>query len=63
MPNTLLNKALIWLAGCAVSFFIILGVLAALPSSVRHALPNGVLGGAVITLGLAGAHRLTRRSR
>ncbi|MEV7522237.1 hypothetical protein [Streptomyces sp. NPDC091371] len=63
MPNTLLNKALVGLLGCAVAFFIILGVLAALPSAIRDALPDGVLGGAVITLGLAGARRLTRRSR
>lgn len=63
VPHTLLNKALFALLGCAVAFLIILGLLTALPHAVRDALPDGVLGGAVITLGLAAAHRFTGRPR
>ncbi|MEU4731638.1 hypothetical protein [Streptomyces sp. NPDC023588] len=63
MPTHLLSRAFTALGGCAVAFFIVLGLMAALPPAVRDAVPDGVLGGIVITLGLTAARRLTRRSR
>ncbi|MGW0393921.1 hypothetical protein ACWDYJ_24115 [Streptomyces sp. NPDC003042] len=63
MPNTLLHKALLGLGGCALVFFILLGVLAALPPAVRAAVPHEVLGGAVLVLGAMTTRRFTRGPR
>ncbi|MEU9160323.1 hypothetical protein AB0D29_08590 [Streptomyces sp. NPDC048424] len=64
MPtNTLITRVLVALGGCAVAFFIILGVMAVLPRAVQDSVPPGVLGGAVVVLGVAAARRFTRRAR
>lgn len=63
VPNNLLNKALVAITACALAFFIILGVMAVLPRALQDALPDSVLGGAVVVLGVATARRFTRRPR
>ncbi|MER6316526.1 hypothetical protein ABT237_22570 [Streptomyces sp. NPDC001581] len=64
MPtNTLITRVLVALGGCAVAFFIILGVMAALPRAVQDTVPPGVLGGAVVVLGVVAARRFARRAR
>ncbi|WP_030771360.1 MULTISPECIES: hypothetical protein [unclassified Streptomyces] len=63
MPGSFLRRALIGLAACAVAFFITLGVIAVLPRAVQDTVPPGVLGGAVVVLGVGTARRLTRRAR
>ncbi|MEV7446803.1 hypothetical protein AB0O22_37625 [Streptomyces sp. NPDC091204] len=61
--NTLITRLVVALGGCAVAFFVILGVMAVLPRAVQDSLPPGVLGGAVVVLGVAAARRFTRRAR
>ncbi|MFD8893558.1 hypothetical protein [Streptomyces sp. NPDC059566] len=63
MRTSLLRRALAGLTACAVAFFIILGVMAVLPRAVQDTLPPGVLGGAVVVLGVVAARRFTRRAR
>ncbi|MEU6314605.1 hypothetical protein [Streptomyces sp. NPDC047014] len=63
MPNTLLKKALMGLTACAVAFFVVLGIVAVLPPALQEALPDNVLGGAAVLLGVAAARRFTRRAR
>ncbi|MFI8344918.1 hypothetical protein ACIF8W_33320 [Streptomyces sp. NPDC085639] len=63
MRTSLLRRALVGLTACAVAFFIILGVMAVLPRAVQDTLPPGVLGGAVVVLGVMAARRFTRRER
>ncbi|MFD4136168.1 hypothetical protein [Streptomyces goshikiensis] len=46
---------------CGLAF--LLGVVAALPRTVRDGLPDTVIGGAVIVLGALGARRVARRPR
>ncbi|MCY0949017.1 MULTISPECIES: hypothetical protein [Streptomyces] len=49
---------------CALAFLLALGVLALLPSAVRDAVPDSVIGGAVIVLvWVLGARRVAGRSR
>ncbi|MGW7435852.1 hypothetical protein [Streptomyces sp. NPDC054849] len=63
MPHTLLTRILVAVGGCAVAFFIILGVMSVLPRAVQDTVPPGVLGGAVVVLGVAAARRFARRAR
>ncbi|MFJ7587979.1 hypothetical protein ACIQZO_11445 [Streptomyces sp. NPDC097617] len=63
MRTSLLRQALAGLAACAVAFFIILGVMAVLPRAVQDSLPPGILGGAVVVLGVTAARRYARRAR
>ncbi|GAA2645542.1 MULTISPECIES: hypothetical protein [Streptomyces] len=63
MPTSLLHKALVGLAACAVAFFLTLGVIAVLPRAVQDTVPPGVLGGGVVVLGVTTARRFTRRAR
>ncbi|MFI1647937.1 hypothetical protein ACH4XT_13485 [Streptomyces avidinii] len=63
MRTSLLRRALAGLTASAVAFFIILGVMAVLPRAVQDTLPPGVLGGAVVVLGVMAARRSTRRAR
>ncbi|MCX5198398.1 hypothetical protein OOK31_31710 [Streptomyces sp. NBC_00249] len=48
---------------CALAFLLVLGVVALLPRAVRGALPDAVIGGAVLALGAVGARRVSRRPR
>ncbi|MGW0362455.1 hypothetical protein [Streptomyces sp. NPDC002990] len=48
---------------CAVAFLLVLGVVALLPRAVQDAVPDAVIGGAVLVLGAVGAHRVAGRSR
>ncbi|MBT1186831.1 hypothetical protein HET69_23245 [Streptomyces sp. CJ_13] len=48
---------------CGLAFLLVLGVVAALPRTVRDELPDAVIGGAVIVLGALGARRVARRPR
>ncbi|MFG2993190.1 hypothetical protein ACGFZK_28485 [Streptomyces sp. NPDC048257] len=63
MRTSLLHRALVGVAACAVAFFIILGVMAVLPRAIQDTVPPGVLGGAVVVLGVTTARRFTRRAR
>ncbi|MFI9061306.1 hypothetical protein ACIGQE_05435 [Streptomyces sp. NPDC053429] len=47
----------------ALAFLLVLGVVALLPAGVREAVPEGVIGGAVLVLGGVGARRAVRRAR
>jgi hypothetical protein len=58
-----LYRLLLGAGGCAVAFLLVLGVMALLPRSVQESLPDAVVGGAVLLLGLVGTARLARRSR
>ncbi|WP_405492476.1 hypothetical protein [Streptomyces sp. NBC_00096] len=46
--------------GCGLAFLLVLGVVAVLPSGVRDALPDAVIGGAVLVLGALGARRVVK---
>ncbi|NXY99403.1 hypothetical protein HYE82_34535 [Streptomyces sp. BR123] len=49
---------------CALAFLLVLGVVALLPRAVQEAVPDAVIGGAVLVLGaLAAARRGPRRPR
>lgn len=48
---------------CALAFLLVLGVVALLPRGVREALPDAVVGGAVILLGAVGVRRGSRGPR
>ncbi|MER7759525.1 hypothetical protein [Streptomyces sp. NPDC097619] len=56
-------RLLLGAGGCAVAFFLVLGVVAMLPPAVQEAVPDTVIGGAVMVLGLLGAARLAKRAR
>ncbi|GHB41368.1 hypothetical protein GCM10010347_08830 [Streptomyces cirratus] len=51
------------LGRAALAFLLVLGVMALLPAAVREAVPEGVIGGAVLVLGGVGARRAVRRAR
>ncbi|MFD6969341.1 hypothetical protein [Streptomyces sp. NPDC059979] len=63
MPHTLFTRVLVAVGGCAVAFFILLGVMSVLPRAIQDTVPPGVLGGAVVVLGVMAARRFTRRAR
>ncbi|MER5807935.1 hypothetical protein ABT143_07025 [Streptomyces sp. NPDC002033] len=48
---------------CALAFLLVLGVVALLPRGVREALPDAVIGGAVLLLGAVGVRRGSRGPR
>ncbi|MFD3697170.1 hypothetical protein ACFWUZ_13630 [Streptomyces sp. NPDC058646] len=48
---------------CALAFLLVLGVVASLPRAVQDAVPDAVIGGAVLVLGVLGARRVARRPR
>ncbi|MCX4693144.1 hypothetical protein [Streptomyces sp. NBC_01408] len=48
---------------CALAFLLVLGVVALLPRTVQDAVPDAVIGGAVLVLGALGARRVARRPR
>ncbi len=49
---------------CALAFLLVLGLVAALPRTVRDAVPDGVIGGGVAVLvWVLGARRMAGRSR
>lgn len=48
---------------CALAFLLVLGVVALLPRAVQDAVPDTVIGGAVLVLGALGARRVARRPR
>ncbi|MEU9373181.1 hypothetical protein AB0D94_05340 [Streptomyces sp. NPDC048255] len=48
---------------CALAFLLVLGVVALLPRAVQDAVPDAVIGGAVLVLGALGARRVARRPR
>ncbi|WP_327132244.1 hypothetical protein OG311_15100 [Streptomyces sp. NBC_01343] len=48
---------------CVLAFLLVLGVVALLPHAVKDALPDGVIGGAVLVLGALGARRVVRPPR
>ncbi|MFG2984709.1 hypothetical protein ACGFYQ_26225 [Streptomyces sp. NPDC048258] len=49
---------------CALAFLLVLGVVALLPRGLRDAVPDAVIGGAVLVLGwVLGAHRMAGRPR
>ncbi|MFJ8211914.1 hypothetical protein [Streptomyces sp. NPDC096033] len=47
----------------ALAFLLVLGVVALLPRAVREAVPDTVVGGAVLALGAVGVRRGSRRPR
>lgn len=49
--------------GCGLAFLLVLGVVAVLPRGARDAVPNVVIGGAVLVLGALGARRAAKASR
>ncbi|CAM5451882.1 hypothetical protein SAVIM338S_02809 [Streptomyces avidinii] len=50
--------------GCVLAFLLVLGVVAVLPHGVRDAVPDPVIGGAVLVLGgLMGARRVVKGPR
>lgn len=57
--DTLLRAA----GRCALAFLLVLGVVALLPRGVREAVPDAVVGGAVLVLGAMGVRRASRRPR
>ncbi|MFD8985834.1 hypothetical protein [Streptomyces sp. NPDC059564] len=48
---------------CALAFLLVLGVVALLPRGVRDAVPDAVVGGAVLLLGAVGVRRGSRGPR
>ncbi|MEU9002359.1 hypothetical protein [Streptomyces sp. NPDC048551] len=48
---------------CALAFLLVLGVVALLPRGAREALPDAVIGGAVLLLGAVGVRRGSRGPR
>jgi hypothetical protein len=50
-------------ARCALAFLLVLGVVALLPRTVQDAVPDGVIGGAVLVLGAVGARRAVKPPR
>ncbi|MEV4192861.1 hypothetical protein [Streptomyces toxytricini] len=48
---------------CALAFLLVLGVVALLPRTVQDAVPDGVIGGAVLVLGAVGARRAVKPPR
>ncbi|MFJ7156593.1 hypothetical protein ACIQUQ_16785 [Streptomyces sp. NPDC101118] len=58
-----MTRLLLGVGGCAVAFLLVLGLISLLPPTVQDAVPDSVLGGAVLVLGLAGALRAARRPR
>ncbi|MFJ2820886.1 hypothetical protein ACIO7M_07220 [Streptomyces toxytricini] len=48
---------------CALAFLLVLGVVALLPRTVQDAVPEGVIGGAVLVLGAVGARRAVKPPR
>ncbi|MET8752368.1 hypothetical protein ABZW32_20050 [Streptomyces sp. NPDC004667] len=48
---------------CALAFLLVLGIVALLPRAVREAVPDGVVGGAVLLLGAVGVRRASRGPR
>ncbi|MCX4526045.1 MULTISPECIES: hypothetical protein [unclassified Streptomyces] len=48
---------------CGLAFLLVLGIVALLPGAVRDAVPDAVIGGAVLVLGALGARRVARRPR
>ncbi|WP_162793082.1 MULTISPECIES: hypothetical protein [Streptomyces] len=48
---------------CALAFLLVLGVVALLPRTVQDAVPDGVVGGAVLVLGAVGARRAVKPPR
>lgn len=48
--------------GCGLAFLLVLGVVAVLPRGVRDAVPDPVIGGAVLVLGALGARRVVKGS-
>ncbi|CAL9446095.1 hypothetical protein SUDANB120_02343 [Streptomyces sp. enrichment culture] len=48
---------------CALAFLLVLGVVALLPRTVQDAVPDGVIGGAVLVLGGLGARRAVKPPR
>lgn len=48
---------------CALAFLLVLGVVAALPRAVRDAVPDAVIGGTVLVLGVLGARRVAKGPR
>ncbi|MFG2295348.1 hypothetical protein [Streptomyces sp. NPDC048603] len=51
------------LGACALTFLLVLGFLALLPAPVQEAVPDAVVGGVVLLLGLLAVRRFVRRSR
>ncbi|MEU9037787.1 hypothetical protein AB0D45_23180 [Streptomyces sp. NPDC048352] len=48
---------------CVLAFLLVLGVVALLPRAVREAVPDAVVGGAVLVLGAVGVRRASRGPR
>lgn len=48
---------------CVLAFLLVLGVVALLPRAVKDAVPDGVIGGAVLLLGALGARRVVKPPR
>ncbi|WP_405702741.1 hypothetical protein [Streptomyces sp. NBC_00069] len=46
-----------------LAFLLVLGVVALLPRAVKDAVPDGVIGGAVLVLGALGARRVVKPPR
>lgn len=58
-----LDRLLRAVGGCALAFLLVLGVVALLPPAVQDAVPDTVIGGAVLVLGGLGARRAVRPPR
>ncbi|MFJ3924889.1 hypothetical protein [Streptomyces sp. NPDC090022] len=58
-----MDRLLLGAGGAAVSFLLVLGGVALLPDALRDSVPNSVIGGVVLVLGVVGALRLGRRAR
>ncbi|MEV7420475.1 hypothetical protein [Streptomyces sp. NPDC089919] len=63
MSHGLFTRLLLGAGGGAVAFLLVLGALSLLPSPVREAVPDPLLGGAVLVLAAVGAVRGARRAR
>ncbi|MFJ6796507.1 hypothetical protein [Streptomyces sp. NPDC091268] len=48
---------------CALAFLLVLGLVALLPRAVQDAVPNGMIGGAVLVLAWLGARRVVKGPR
>ncbi|GLW00238.1 hypothetical protein Slala05_38690 [Streptomyces lavendulae subsp. lavendulae] len=48
---------------CGLAFLLVLGTVALLPRAVREAVPDALVGGAVLLLGAVGVRRASRRPR
>ncbi|WP_328298862.1 hypothetical protein OG389_14305 [Streptomyces sp. NBC_00435] len=57
-----MDRLLRAVGGCGLAFLLVLGVVAVLPRGVRDALPDAVIGGAVLVLGALGARRVVKGS-